>query len=233
MSNAIAGLSSMATRHILDALSQSYEASTGVPVRIKAMGGVEAARLVREGEETDIVVLASGAMAKLEAEGLIVAGSVKGFARSGMAVAVRAGTPHPDINDEAAVRKAVSNAAKVAYSTGPSGDHLLKLCESWGLSPDDGDRLVKAPPGVPVGSLVAQGKADLGFQQLSELIHEAGIDVVGPLPPEIQSETLFAAGISATSSQKEQVAALITYLRSEPSDEVKRAQGMEPPTDRD
>jgi molybdate transport system substrate-binding protein len=227
MTKTIAGISSMATRLILGELAQRYETASGVRAEIKAMGGVEAARVVREGEKTDIVILASGPMAKLEAEGHLVKGSIRGFARSGMAIAVRAGAERPDIGDEDAVRRAVFAARKVGYSTGPSGDHLLQLCERWGL-PADSDRLLKAPPGVPVGSLVAQGEADLGFQQLSELIHVPGIEVVGPLPPEIQAVTVFAAGIASASSQPAETEALIAYLTSAETDAVKRDQGMEP-----
>ena len=227
MKTTIAGVSSMATRLILGELAQRYEAASGVGVAIKAMGGVDAARLVREGEATDIVVLASGPMAKLEAEGHILTGSIKGFARSGMAIAVRTGAEPPDISDEDAVRRAVLAAKTVCYSTGPSGDHLLQLCERWGL-PADSERLLKAPPGVPVGSLVAQGDADLGFQQLSELIHVPGIAVVGPLPPEIQAVTVFAAGVCSASAQPAQTQDLIAYLTSPDTDGVKRDQGMEP-----
>ncbi|WP_404713511.1 substrate-binding domain-containing protein [Sphingomonas sp. MMS24-J13] len=225
MRKSLTGLSSMATRRILDALTQRYEASSGTNAAIKAMGGVDAAKLVRAGEPADIIILASGVMAQLEAEGLVVAGSVKAFARSGMAIAVQAGAEKPDIGGEDAVRRAVATARKVAYSTGPSGDHLLKLCERWGIP---ADQLVKAPPGVPVGSLVADGQAELGFQQLSELIHVAGIEVIGPLPAEIQAETIFAAGISITSSQQGDTADLIAFLTSPETDEVKRAEGMAP-----
>jgi len=227
MSTTIAGISSMATRLILGELAQRYEAATGAQVSIKAMGGVDAARLVREGDATDIVILASGPMAKLEAEGHILAGSIKGFARSGMAIAVRAGAPLPDISDEDAVRRAVFAAKTVCYSTGPSGDHLLQLCQRWGL-PADSERLLKAQPGVPVGSLVAQGDADLGFQQLSELIHVPGIAVVGPLPPQIQAVTVFAAGVASASSQPLETQKLIAFLASPETDEVKTGQGMEP-----
>jgi molybdate transport system substrate-binding protein len=225
MSKSLAGLSSMATRRILDALTQRYEAASGTSAAIKAMGGVDAAKLVRAGEPSDIVILASGVMKQLEAEGLVVAGSIKDFARSGMAIAVKVGAPSPDIGSGEAVRQAVATARKVAYSTGPSGDHLLKLCERWGVP---ADRLVKAPPGVPVGSLVADGQADLGFQQLSELIHVAGIEVVGPLPPEIQAETIFAAGVSSNSTRQDETAELIAFLTSPKTDEVKRAEGMAP-----
>lgn len=229
MSTVITGISSMATRLILSELTGRYEAASGVQVAIKAMGGVDAARLIRAGEGTDIVILAANVMTQLEAEGHVVSGSIKGFARSGMAIAVRTGTLWPDIGDEDAVRRAVSAAGKVCYSTGPSGDHLLRLCERWGI-PAESDRLIKAPPGVPVGSLVAQGEADLGFQQLSELINVAGIDVVGPLPPEIQAVTVFAAGVSSRSAHKEAAGDVIAYLTSPDTDGVKREQGMEPAT---
>ena len=214
MSTPIAGVSSMATRLILGELAMRYEAASGVGVDIKSMGGVDAARRVRAGEATDVVVLASGVMKQLEAEGHVVSGSVRGFARSGMAIAVRTGARRPDIGDEQAVRRAVLEARRVGYSTGPSGDHLLKLCERWGLPADQSDRLLKAPPGVPVGSLVAKGEADLGFQQLSELIHVAGIEVVGPLPPEIQAVTVFAAGVCSVSARPGETRDFIAYLAS-------------------
>jgi molybdate transport system substrate-binding protein len=221
------GISSMATRLILGELAARYEAKAGVKAEIRAMGGVDAAEKVRAGEAVDIVILASGPMKKLEAEGHLVAGSIRGFTRSGMAIAVRAGAPRPDIGSEEAVKRAVLAAGKVCYSTGPSGDHLLQLCAKWGVAADDG-RLVKAPPGVPVGSFVAQGEADLGFQQLSELIHVKGIEVLGPLPPEIQNVTVFAAGVASVSKQPDATAALIAYLASPETEAVKREQGMEP-----
>ena len=228
MSTAITGVSSMATRLILGDLARGYQESSGIPVDIRAMGGVEAARLVRAGEATDIVILASKPMAEMEAEGHILTGSIRPFARSGMAVAVRAGAAHPDISSEEAVRNAISAARRVGYSTGPSGDHLLGLCERWGLLPGMADRMLKAPPGVPVAKLVAEGEADLGFQQLSELIHAPGVQVVGPLPPEIQAVTVFAAGVASKSERPDEIQALIDYLTSPDADAVKRAHGMDP-----
>ena len=228
MSTPITGVSSMATRLILGALAEQYEAASGVPVDIRSMGGVEAARLVREGETTDIVVLASKVMGQLEAEGHLLPRSIKPFTRSGMAVAIPAGADRPDISSEDAVRQAISAARKVGYSTGPSGDHLLGLCERWGLLPGMQDRMLKAPPGVPVASLVAQGEVDLGFQQLSELMNTPGVEIVGPLPPGIQAVTVFSAGVCARSQRPDETAALIAYLASPDADEVKRAHGMDP-----
>ena len=220
----ITGLSSMATRQILGALTKRYEEKSGNSVAIQAMGGVDVARAVRAGQASDLVILASDVMSKLEAEGFILAGSIKGIARSGMAIAIRAGTPHPDIASADAVRQAISSVQKVGYSTGPSGDHLLQLCDKWGLNDA---QLIKAPPGIPVASLIAQGQADLGFQQLSELMNVAGVDIIGPLPPEIQAVTIFAAGVSATSTQPDVARALIDFLTSEDGAAVKRDHGME------
>ena len=228
MTTTVAGVSSMATRLILGELAKRYQAASGVAVSIKSMGGVDAANLVRAGEAIDIVILASGAMAKLEAEGHIVAGSIRGFTRSAMAIAVQAGAEAPDTSTDEAVRRAVSAASKVCYSTGPSGDHLLKLYERWGLAQSHADRLLKAPPGVPVGSLVAQGEAEIGFQQLSELIHVPGITVYRDLPPEVQSVTVFAAGVARASAQPRATEDLIAYLASPETEAVKRGQGMDP-----
>ena len=230
MTTALTGISSMATRLVLGELARRYEAQIGVVVDIRSMGGVDAARLVRAGEAVDMVVLASNVMAQLEAEGHVRQGSIRGFTRSGMAIAVRAGAEPPDISSEDAVQRAVLAARRVGYSTGPSGDHLLNLCARWGMAADSG-RLVKAPPGVPVGKLVADGDAELGFQQLSELIHAPGLQVVGPLPPEIQAVTIFSAGVGAGSERPAEVEALITFLASPEADALKREQGMEPARD--
>lgn len=228
MTRPITGLSSMATRQILAELARAYEARTGQPVAFRSLGGVEAARLVRAGEPADVVVLASTVIERLEAEGHLVAGSRAGFARSGIAVAVRAGAPRPGIGDAAAVRQAVLDAPRICTSTGPSGDHLLRLFERWGIAEAVAQRAVQAPPGVPVGTLVAQGDADLGFQQLSELIGVPGVDVLGPLPPDIQAMTVFAAGISATSARPDAARTLIADLTAPGADAVKRRHGMEP-----
>src|ERR1700722_10222789 len=197
---ALAGLSSMATRNILADLARDYEASHGMRVEIRSMGGVEAAKLVRAGEATDVVVLASKVMASLEAEGHLTKGGTKDIARSEIGIAVRAGLNLPSVASEQAVKQAMLDARKICYSTGPSGDHLKALCEQWGVPLA---RTLVAPPGVPVGALVAKGEADLGFQQLSELIGQPGVEVVGPLPPEIQSVTVFSAGVSSKSAEQE------------------------------
>jgi molybdate transport system substrate-binding protein len=224
----MAGLSSMATRHILADLARDYEARNGIQVDIRSMGGVEAAKLVRAGEPTDVVVLASKVMKSLEAEGHVAKDSIRDFARSEIAIAIPAGSPRPSVESEQAVRQAILDARRVCYSTGPSGDHLRALCEKWGVADSVLARAVAAPPGVPVASLVACGEADLGFQQLSELMGQPGIEIAGALPPEIQAVTVFSAGVSSKSVEPEAAHVLVGYLASAESGDVKRRYGMEP-----
>jgi len=215
----------MATRHILADLAQAYESQIGVRVEIRSMGGVEAAKLVRASEATDVVVLASKVMASLEAEGHLAKGGTKDFARSEIGIAVRAGSELPSVANERAVKQAMLDVRMICYSTGPSGDHLKALCEKWGVPLA---RTLVAPPGVPVAALVANGEADLGFQQLSELIGQPGIEIVGPLPPEIQAVTIFAAGVSIKSRDDEGARALVAYLASVETAGAKRRHGLEP-----
>jgi molybdate transport system substrate-binding protein len=218
----------MATRHILADLARDYEARNGIRVDIRSMGGVEAAKLVRAGEPTDVVVLASKVMKTLEDEGYVGKGSIRDFARSEIAIAIPGGSPRPGVGSELAVRQAILDARRICYSTGPSGDHLKALCEKWGLVDSVLERALAAPPGVPVATLVARGEADLGFQQLSELKGQPGIEIVGALPPEIQAVTVFSAGVSSRSPEPRAAHVLVAYLVSADGGEAKQRYGMDP-----
>lgn len=224
----IAGISSMATRQVLADLVAMYERETGAKVAIESVGGVDAAKRVRAGERFDVVILASNVVDQLIAEGRALPGSRVDLVRSGVAIAVRAGAPHPDIGSENAVRDAVRRARSVSYSTGPSGDYLAKLFERWGIADEIAGRIVKPAPGIPVGKLVAEGSVELGFQQLSELMFLPGIAVVGPLPPAIQHVTTFSAAVCATCSRPDDASRLLAYLGSSKTVETKRRNGMEP-----
>jgi molybdate transport system substrate-binding protein len=224
----ITGISSMATRALLADLVAAYEPIAGVPVVIESVGGVDAAKRVLGGEVFDVVVLASDAINKLIDAGRIIAGSEADLVHSGVAVAVKAGAVHPDISSEEAAKRAVLAAPTLGYSTGPSGLQLVKLFERWGIAREIAPRIVKAPPGVPVGTLVARGQVALGFQQLSELMHLDGIDVIGPLPPEIQIVTTFSAGVCAAAAQPDAARALVAFLTSPDAADAKRRHGMEP-----
>ena len=228
MTSRITGISSMATRQLLADLVTAFEQRSGGVVTIESVGGVDAAERVRSGESFDVVVLASDAIDRLITAGRIVAGSKVDLVRSGVAIAVRSGAPRPEIGSEEAVRHAVQCARSISFSTGPSGVHLARLFERWGMTAEIKDRIVQAPPGVPVGTLVARGEAELGFQQLSELMHLPGIDVVGPLPPAIQIITTFSAGLCAGSAQAEAVRRMLDFMTSPLSAAAVRRNGMEP-----
>lgn len=218
----------MATRQVLAELGNAFEQRCGGEVAIESVGGVDAARRVQGGEPFDVVVLASSAIDALVATGRVIAGSKVDLVRCGVAIAVRAGAPRPDIGSEDALRRAVQSARSVGYSTGPSGVQLARLFERWGLTAEIQDRIVQAPPGVPVGALVARGEVELGFQQLSELIPLSGIDVIGPLPPTIQIVTTFSAGVCARSTQADAVRHMLDFMTSPLAADAIRRHGMEP-----
>lgn len=221
-------ISSMATRQLLAELADAWQALPGhARLQIESVGGVDAARRVQGGEAFDAVVLAANAIDQLVDAGRVAAGSRVDLVRSGVAVAVRAGAPRPDIGSEAALRDAVLAAPSIGYSTGPSGVALLKLFERWGISGRIGDRLRQAPPGVPVGRLVAQGEVALGFQQLSELMGLDGIAVVGPLPDAVQITTVFAGGVCSASTQPDAVRTLLQWMASPAVDDIVQRNGME------
>ena len=218
----------MATKAVLAELVDQYQRLSEHKVVAESVGGVDAARRVQAGEAVDAVVLAAAAIEQLIAAGHLVAGSRVDLVNSGVAVAVRAGVARPDIASEEAVKEAVLAARSISFSTGPSGAHLTKLFARWGIAERIQGRIVQAPPGIPVGALVARGDAELGFQQLSELMHVQGIIVLGPLPAAIQIVTTFSAGLSANSTQPEAVRAMLDFMVSPAAAEAKRSNGMEP-----
>ena len=218
----------MAMRHVLAECCEAYREATGERVDVACIGGVEAAQRVRRDEPFDFVVLARDAIDALAAERRVRAETRTDLAQSGIAIAIAPGVRRPDIASGSAVRDAVLGARAVGYSTGPSGAHVLRLFEQWGIAGVIAPRLVQAPPGVPVAALIARGDVELGFQQLSELMHEPQIDVVGQLPADIQSTTIFTAAVATAAAHGEAAMALLAYLASPACDAVKRAHGMAP-----
>src|SRR6202047_2284970 len=221
-------LSSMATRDVLREMVSRYQVDTARAVDCEAAGGVDVAKRVQGGEAVDIVVLASNAIDKLIEQQKLIAGSRVDLVRSGIAIAVRANSPRPEVGTEDAVRNAVLAAGTLSYSTGPSGVYLEKMFERWGILEAIRNRIVVPPPGVAVGSLIASGTAELGFQQLSELKNVPNIEVVGPLPPEIQSMTTFSGGISVACLDPAAARRLLAFMASPATAAMKLRHGMEP-----
>lgn len=226
MKATIRGISSMASRALLLELGAAFAKRSGVPVSFISVGGVDAARRVEEGERFDLAVLDSKAIDKLIASGKLDGTGKVNLFRSGVGVAVRVGETRPDISTAEALRSAVLGADRIGYSTGPSGVELMALFHRWGIAPQVKSRLVQAPPGVPVATLLASGAATLGFQQLSEMTGVGGIQLVGPMPSEAQITTLFSSAPVTGTSQPNVVRALIDFMVSADAGEAKKRFGM-------
>jgi molybdate transport system substrate-binding protein len=191
------------------------------------VGGVDAARRVQAGEPFDAVFLAARAIDDLIRAGHVVAGSRVDLVNSGVAVAVKAGAQRPAIGTEDELRQAVLAARSIGYSTGPSGVALTALFERWGIAGEIRDRVVQAPPGVPVGSLLGDGRISLAFQQLSELMTLEGVEVIGPLPAAVQIITTFSGAVCTASTQSGAVRRMLDFMASPQTAETKRRHGME------
>jgi len=218
----------MATRQVLAELAARCERKTGIRVAIESVGGVVAAKRIAAGERFDIAWLAADAIDRLVAGGHALADDRVDLMRSDIWVAVKAGAARPDVGSEAAVREAVRNAKTLGYSTGPSGVYLGELFERWGIADEIAPRIVQAPPGVPVGALIARGEIALGFQQRSEIVGLDGVDAIGPLPAAIQKTTVFSGAVCTASAQAEDARALLAFMASAENHEVMRRHGMEP-----
>lgn len=183
---------------------------------------------LQRGEPADIVILAASALDDLIKQGKVVPGSRVDLVRSSIGMAVRAGTPKPDISSVAALTQTLLRAKSIAYSASASGVYLTtEMFQRLGIA----DQVLpksKNAEGQRVGALVARGEAEIGFQQISELLPEPGIVYVGPLPPEVQRVTVFSAGIVVGARQPELAKALIRFFASENAISVIKKTGLEP-----
>jgi len=216
-----------ALKESLVELLPAFEKSSGHKVTTM-WGGTEAiTKKIRGGEAIDIVLIAAPNIDKLIAEGKLVTGSRADFAKSGVGVAVRAGLHKPDISSTDAVRKAVLEAKSIAYSSGPSGFYMVELFKKMGIADQIKGKVKQPRSGVQISDLLASGEAELGFQQVSELMHRKGISYVGPLPSDIQNITVYSAGIH-TEAPIDAAKALVNFLTSPTAEPVIRKIGMEP-----
>jgi molybdate transport system substrate-binding protein len=229
MNSPLKVLSSMATRELLVELAKYCARDLSQPLVTDAGGGVDVVKRVQAGEAVDIVVLASNAIDQLITEGKLQTGSRVDLVKSGIAIAVRRKNGGYDISSGDAVMKAVLAARTLSYSTGPSGTYLQQLFERWGILQTIRHKIVVPPPGVPVGTLVANGECELGFQQMSELINLPGIDVLGLLPESIQSVTIFSGAVSSACATREAGRRVLNYMASPAAAELCRRYGMERP----
>ena len=212
---------------ILD-LTSAFEKSSSHKVTV-IWGGTEGiAKRVSGGEIVDIVIIAAPNIDKLISEGKLVAGGRADFAKSGVGVAVRTGLPKPDISTAEALKKAVLAAKSVAYSSGPSGFYIADLFKKLGIADQVKDKVKQPASGIQIAELVARGEADLGFQQVSELLHAKGIDYLGPLPADIQNTTVYTAGLHSAAPSPDAAKALVKFLTTPAAGPIIKKIGMEP-----
>jgi molybdate transport system substrate-binding protein len=180
------------------------------------------------GEAPDLVILGNSGTEELIKQGKLVAGSRAAFAKSGIGVAVRAGAPKPDISSADAVKKSLLAAKSVAYSAGASGIYLVSMFQKLGISDQVKSKTAAVKPGEPVGEVVARGDAEIGFQQVSELIPVKGIQYLGPLPAELQNITVFSGGIHSGAKEADAAAALAKFLTAPDAIPTIKKHGLEP-----
>jgi molybdate transport system substrate-binding protein len=184
-------------------------------------------RLAR-GEPADVLIMVGYALADLAKQGKVVPDSQVDLARSPIGMVVRAGAPKPDISTTEAFRRALLAARSVVYSDSASGVYVgTEMYERLGIA-EQMKAKSRMIPADPVGGVVARGEAELGFQQISELIPVPGVDLVGPLPPEVQKITMFSAGIVAGAKEAEAGRALIRFLASAAAARVITKSGLDP-----
>lgn len=221
-------IGSPGTRAPYTLLMPGFEETTGNKVKTTWGGVNEITKRVVDGEIADVVMLPAAQIDDLIKRGKIVPDTRVDVARSDVGVAVRAGAPKIDISSADSIRKALLTAKSIAYSNGPSGIYIASLIQKWGIADRLKSKIVAAVPNTPIGEVVARGNAEIGFQQVSELLPVKGIDYLGPLPPEIQSITTFSAGVHKQAAAPEAARALLKFLTAPEAASIIRKTGMEP-----
>lgn len=221
-------LSTQATEQSYRELIPAFEKQTGNKVTTIFTGTLDADKRLAAGESYDMIIMSAPSILQHIVDGKLISGTGVNLAKSGVAVGVKKGAPKPDIGSVEAVRKMLLNAKSVGYSTGPSGMIVLRLFERLGVLEQVKPKLKQTPTAIFVGSIIASGEVEVGFQQVSELANFEGVDFVGPLPPEIQEYTTFSSGIMRTAKEPQAAHALVQFLKTPEAEAVFRRHGMEP-----
>ncbi len=228
MDNAVRLLSTLAFMGAIRRLAEPYRAATGTRIDADFAPTLALLKRLRGGEEADAVILTREGLDELLAEGSVAADSKVDLARSYVGLAVKAGSPHPDISSEAALRAALLGARSVAYSRlGASGIFFVDLIGRMGIADAINAKATIVPSGFTAERLVT-GEADIAIQQVSELKLVSGIEVVGPLPRELQTPAPFSGGCMAASKRGAEADRLLRYLASPEAAPVLRDSGLEP-----
>lgn len=231
MSRMIKVLASNSIRAVMAELVPQFERAHDCTVAISYDPAKVMLARIENGESADLIVTGSAAIDALVKQGKILAGSRRTLARCSVGVAVRAGAPKPDIGTVETLKRALLAAKSVAYTQdGASGMHFAGVIERLGIAEQVRAKAVRQPGGL-IGELVAAGRAEIAIQQIPELMAVPGIELVGPLPAEIQLVTVSSAGIFSGTKQAETAQSFIEFLTSPAAARVIRAKGLEPVAD--
>src|SRR5260221_7054453 len=221
-------LSTQATEQAYRELVPQFERASGHKVTTIFTGTLDADKRLAAGEAYDLLIMSGPSIDEHLKDGKLVAASRVDLAKSGVGVGVKAGAPKPDIRTTEALRKTILNAKSIGYSTGPSGMYVLKLFERLGVADQVKPKLKQTPTSVFVGSIIASGDVEIGFQQVSELGQYPGVDFVGPLPADVQEMTVFSSGIMKNAKQADAARAWVRYLTGPEAAKAFTKRGLQP-----
>jgi molybdate transport system substrate-binding protein len=220
-------LGALGMKAILEDLGTKFERATRHKLAITFLPLGATLKLVQSGETADVVIIPQQGMDGFVKDGKVISSSVRVLARSGMVVAVRKGAPRPDISSPEALKRTLLAARSITYGRGAGSEHFEKVLERLGIASEVKPKIVRGEPG-DTGVRVANGEAEIGVTLLSVLTPVAGIEIVGPLPGDLQDTLVFAAAIMAGAKDPAASKALIDFLRTPEAAKVIKANGMEP-----
>jgi len=222
-------LSSIATREAYLELVPQFEKASGHKVTTAWSGTTAIMKTMADGnEQHDLVIISNTEMEELIKQAKIVAGSRADLSKSGIGIAVRAGAKRPDVSTPDALKKALLAAKTVGYTSGPSGVYMAGLVERMGIAAEVKAKFRSVPSGGTIGTIVASGDCEIGFQQVSELVHIPGVDYIGPLPAEVQRVTVFSIGLQTGAPNPGPAKALVAFLTTSAAVAVMQKHGLEP-----
>jgi molybdate transport system substrate-binding protein len=209
-------------------IAARFEKETGHRAVLSWAGTESITKRISDDEVVDVVVNAAQNIDKLIADRKVTPGTRTDFAKSAIGIAVPAYLPKPDVSSVESLKQALLKAKSIAISSGTSGRYLAELFERLGVGEQVKGKIKQPPSGAQIGDMLARGEADLGFQQVSELVHVKGIEYVGPLPKEVQSITVYSAGIHAQAAERTAAKRFLEALRSPQSAPIIKNTGMDP-----
>ena len=221
-------LASGATKEVIDEILPAFERTSGHKVAISFTGSANIKKRIAAGEIYDLVIVDGPLIDVFSKDGKVANGSRTDLMKSGVGAAVRAGAPKFDIGSSEALKKTLLAAKAVGYSSGSSGAYMVSLIDRMGIADQVKPKMKQVPSGTRIGTMIASGEVDIGFQQISELIHEKGIDYLGPLPADIQNITIYSVGLHSGAKEPEAAKALVRALTGPEAATAIKQHGMEP-----